>query len=237
MTTTTNVRTSRACSCWAVVGLAALLLASGCAAIEEVPGLARASSLDPVAFSKAQADLTRKSGEIAEQQGKLPEAIRHYEQARLLHPEGNEPLARRLAVLYDRQGEDTKARSTYEELLQQNPHDADLLNDYGVFYLTRDDGPTAEHWLRQALLAQPGHQRAKMNLGKSLALQGRLPESHQAFAEVVGPAAAYSNLGVLLAGQGRTREARDHFQRALALDASLVPARDFLAHVDSLPQR
>ncbi|QDU98856.1 tetratricopeptide repeat protein [Lignipirellula cremea] len=186
---------------------------------------------DAETFTRDQAAIAVTKGESAEQLGNTDEAIRYFEQARSLDPQWNH-LSRRLAVLYDQRGDSEKARAAYHQALELQPRDPELLNDLGVYYLHRERWSEAEAWLRRALAAQPDHQRATNNLAMSLAMQGRLQESYDAFSKVVGPAAAYSNLGVLLTRQGRTAEARDHFQRALALENTLHPANEFLSLLD-----
>lgn len=210
-----------------------MVLATGCATFKRnEQQLAPASSLDTRALAKTQASLAARAGEAAEGEGNTEKAIRMYEQARTLDPEWDH-LCRRLAVLYDQRGFDDRARTAYEQAVAIAPKDPDLLNDVGVFFLHREKWPTAESWFRRALEAKPDHARATNNLAMTLAMQGRLQESYEVFARVVGPASAYSNLGVLLARQGRTDEAREHFRRALALESSLRPAAEFLACIDA----
>jgi len=109
--------------------------------------------------------------------------------------------------------------------LQLDPHNADLLNDYGVFHLHREQWLEAGTQFRRALKASPSHQRATTNLATTLAMQDRLQESFDTFTQIVSPAAAHSNLGVLLTRQGRTAEAEQQFQHALAIDATPAPPR------------
>jgi len=222
-------------TCILIAGACLLIAASAGSAPLSVGKLPSWTSptppIDAQALAKSEARLAAQAAETAEKKGKDEDAIRLYEQARVLDPQWNH-LSRRLAVLYDRRGDDERAKSAYKQAIAMAPNDADLLNDFGVFHLHREQWSAAESWFRRALTAQPNYERAAMNLGMSLAMQGRLKESHEAFSRVVGPAAAYSNLGVLLARQGRIDEARDHLQRALALDGEIQQAREFLANLD-----
>jgi pilus assembly protein CpaC len=74
--------------------------------------------------------------------------------------------------------------------------------------------------------------RASVNLAISLGMQDHRPEFYEAFARVVGSAAAYCNLGVQLQRQGQTDAARDHLEQALRLDHSLEPARQLLTSTE-----
>ncbi len=188
-------------------------------------------NIDVVAITNTEAKLALQSARSSEQQGKTEDAIRFYEQAKALNPEWNH-ICRRLAFLYDKLGNHTRAKAAYEEALTLFPDDAELLNDYGVYHMHRERWANAESWFRRALSVAPDHQRANVNLGMTLAMQNRLQESYEAFASVVGPAAAYSNLGVLLTRQGRIQEARDQFHRALAADRSLQQPAEFLSQLN-----
>jgi Tfp pilus assembly protein PilF len=95
------------------------------------------------------------------------------------------------------------------------------LNDYGVYHLGREQWSTAESWFRRALEVQPGQSRTRINLGISLAMQGRLDESYEVFSSVVGSAAAYLNIGVLLARRKEDQAAEDYWRRALELNPTL----------------
>ena len=211
-----------------------VLFSAGCASFNrsgEPKPLSSASSLDTKSLASSGAGIAFSRAESAERDGKTDTAIRYYEQARTLDP-NLAHLRRRLAVLYDQRGDDARARSAYAHALQLQPRDPDLLNDFGVYYLARENWPAAETWFRRSLAIAATHPRATNNLAMSLAMQNRLRESYEAFSRVVGPASAYSNLGVLLTRQGRIDEAREHFQRALALDRTVHPAGEFLSQLD-----
>jgi Tfp pilus assembly protein PilF len=218
--------------------LLACVTVSGCTAIGDSKGPRTSSSLDSVdiqGLTESQAALALSRAESVEQQGKIDEAVRYYEQARSLDPK-LDYVSRRLAVLYDRSGDAERARAAYERALQIQPGDADLLNDYGVYHLHRESWATAEAWFRRCLEVNRTHRRAMNNLAMSLAMQNRLQESYEVFSQVVGQPAAYSNLGVLLTRQGRVAEAREHFQRALASDPTTRYASDFLGALNQPPE-
>jgi Tfp pilus assembly protein PilF len=190
-----------------------------------------AANVDVTAITQTEAKLALQSAQLSEQQGKTENAIRFYEQAKTLNPEWKH-LSRRLAVLYDKHGNHTRAKAAYEEALVLFPDDVELLNDYGVYHMHRERWTDAESLFRRTLQITPHHERANVNLGMSLAMQNRLQESYEAFATVVGPGAAVSNIGVLLTRQGRIKEARNYFSRALIIDRSLQQPAEFLNQLD-----
>jgi Tfp pilus assembly protein PilF len=163
--------------------------------------------------------------------GDAREAILLFERARQLDPRQRE-VSRFLAVLYDQQGNDTKALAEYRKALDVAPRDADLLDDFGYFYYQRCDWKQAEEYFRKAIAQAPEHERAWVNLGLALGEQDRYPESFEAFSKVLGPAAAHSNLGVILAAHQRPTEAEAEFKQALRLKPDLPQPRAFLAHLE-----
>ena len=191
---------------------------------------ARGGELTPA--QAAQLCLT--AGEALEKKGFMAEALRQYENARQHDPHAP-AVARHLAVVYDLQGDAARAEREYLRALQEQPSDAELLNDFGYFHYRHNHFQAAENWLRNAITANPKCACAWTNLGQVLAYQGRAEESYQAFAHVLRPAEAYSNLGILLAKQGRTAEARDALQKAVKLDPGLKQPRAFLKALPDMP--
>src|SRR5262249_30063891 len=141
-------------------------------------------------------------------------------------------VTRRLAVLYDRQGDFVHALADYRVALQRAPRDADLLNDLGYCHYERGNWPEAEKALRDALKIDGEHKRAWGNLGLVLGQQERYQESYEAFAKVVSPGEAYANVGILQAQMGRSAEARASLRQALALAPDLKAAQAVLARVE-----
>jgi tetratricopeptide (TPR) repeat protein len=155
------------------------------------------------------------------------EAIAQYERAREIDP--GVKVARRLAVLYDREGQPERALTEFRRALREGPRDAGLFNDLGYCYYRQGDYREAESWLRQAVAINPGCERAWVNLGLVLGKEGRYDESCTAFARAVRPAQARANVAVLLAEEGRLEEAKASLRNALALEPDLQLAQVILA--------
>ena len=159
-----------------------------------------------------------------DQNGYAGEAINEYERARQLDPSLT-TISRRLAVLYDRQGNDPRAIEEYQAALRESPDDPEVLNDFGFYYVARNNGPEAQRWLQQAVIKDPKSVRAWVNLGTALAEQRKYPESYDAFARYLPPAQALSNVGILEAQQGDYYLAVQSLTRALVADPGLQPTR------------
>jgi Tfp pilus assembly protein PilF len=163
--------------------------------------------------------------------GYASEAIILYERARQLNPRQRE-VSRYLAVLYDQQGNDTRAQAEYNKALKIAPKDADLLNDFGYFHFKRRSWRQAETQFRAAIAQSPDHERAWINLGLTLGELERYQESFEAFAKILGEAEAHSNLGVILARHRKNQEALAAFHRALEIRPDLPQATAFLAYLE-----
>ncbi len=164
------------------------------------------------------------TAEMLEKNGQVAEAAALYEKARALDP-ANVGLARRLAVLHDRQGSFVQADEEYRRALSLAPRDADLWCDQGYSFYCRGKWDEAEDALRKAIELKADHKRAWNNLGLTLAQAGKFAESFEAFSHVVPAAQAHCNLGFALAAQGKTADAIYEYKKALELSPDLPIAQ------------
>lgn len=181
---------------------------------------------------KPAATLALTMAEELEKAGKDGDAIAFYEKARAADPAANAKASRRLAVLYDRAGEPGKAMTEFRELLKAKPKDPDLLNDLGYSHYNRGEWTDAETHFRKALDCDKSHKRAWVNLGMTLAQQGRHDESLTAFEKAVSPAEAKSNLAFVLATRGQRDAATRLYREALTADSTLKSAQTALAALE-----
>jgi tetratricopeptide (TPR) repeat protein len=185
------------------------------------------NDLSPAATAK----VCLATAEALDKEGKAGEAIVLYEKAR--HNGAQNPqVSRRLALLYDQQGDSKRALEEYKQLLKHNAKDADLLNDAGYCYYNLGKWDEAEKCLRQAVAINPGHARAWINLGMTLAQEKRTDESLAAFQKVVSPAQAQCNLAFILQTQKKYAEAKAAYRQALTLEPELALARLALAKLE-----
>jgi tetratricopeptide (TPR) repeat protein len=152
------------------------------------------------------------------------EAIKQYLLARKHSNSMGDRVARRLAVLYDRQGDYAKAELEYARALKASPRDSDLHNDYGYFLYQQGKWTEAEHSFRKALEANAANQRAQVNLGMTIAQQGRAEEAFGVFNKCLSPAEAYANLGYIHSTQGKREQAVHAYQQAVQLNPNLKQA-------------
>ncbi len=183
---------------------------------------------------RARAEACFAAGSELVRKGHEAPAIEQFERARQYSPQFPE-VAHRLAVLYDRQGQYSKAEREYALALREAPRDARVLSDYGYYRYERGDLPGAEASLRKAIKADSGYQTAWVNLGLVLAEQGRYDEAQAAFQNPLGEAAARYNVGMVLARQGDEAAARREFEAALRLDPGLTQPVTALARLDDAP--
>jgi Tfp pilus assembly protein PilF len=227
-----------------IIALLALVPQLGCVALpgiaSELPTLEPSDDLPPPAATTelppakaAQACFA--TARLLEQNGHPIDAIREYERAREFNPRLRH-VSHRLAVLYQRQGDYAKAAVEFQQALERTPKDADLLNDMGYFCYEREEWSEAEKWLRQAVVINPKHQRAWVNLGMTLGQQGKPSEGYAAFIKVVPPAQAYANVGQLLVQQGNIDEGRQALRKALELEPDLKQVRALLNRLEDPAQ-
>lgn len=175
------------------------------------------------------------TGESLEKGGKDSEAIGLYEKARTTDPRLAAEATRRLAVLYDRGGQFDKALDEYRRGLQENPRDAQMLNDLGYGYYCRGEWAAAETNLRKAVAINPKLGSAWNNLGMTLAQQGKYDESLNAFGNVVPKAQALCNLAFIQATQAKFDDAKQNYLMAIQLEPGLQIARIALQRMNRKP--
>jgi tetratricopeptide (TPR) repeat protein len=191
-----------------------------------------ANKVESELVGKPAAQLAFTMGEQLEKSGKFADAIPYYEKARSTDAQLGTSCSRRLAVLYDRAGEAAKAQTEFQALLVSKPRDADLLNDYGYSLYNLGKWSEAESQFRKTLDINKTHKRAYVNLGLTLAQQGRAAESLECFERVVTPMEAKANLAFVLATQGKHDAAKSLYREALTGDPTLRTAQMGIAALE-----
>ena len=166
------------------------------------------------------------------QQGRIDEAIAHYQQALRLRPDyayTHNNLGLALAM----QGKLAEAITAYTEAIRLMPNYVNASNNLGLA-LIRQGQPVAaiEHFTR-ALAITPHSAETHNNLGIALAAQGQYAAAMQQFAHAVqlqaNHANAYYNLGLALAHQGQHDDAMAALRMALSLRPTWPQAATQLA--------
>lgn len=167
-----------------------------------------------------------------DQANKGDAAIEQYEKVLQLSP-GCSEASRRLAVLYDRRPDFTKAEAEYLKVAKARPRDADLYCDWGYSYYLRNNWLEAENKLRKALDLNPKHARARCNLGLVFGQQGRFKEATQAFLDAgLDKGDAHCNLAFVYWTRGRLDDARREAELARKLNPSCTKALELIAQLD-----
>jgi len=174
-------------------------------------------------------------GQAAEKAGNDDTALEEYEKVRALDKD-NLQAARRLAVLYDKRAEFSKADAEYRKVAKAKPRDADTYNDWGYSCYLRHNSAEAEKQLRHALILDPNHVRARCNLGLVLGQQERYAEALQAFRDAhLSEAEAHCDLAFVYLTKGKIDDARREARSAGKLDPSCAKAKEVLAKLDAGP--
>jgi tetratricopeptide (TPR) repeat protein len=171
---------------------------------------------------------------VFSREGKLNDAVGHYEEALRIKPDYVEAHAN-LAFALFRMGRTSEAIEHYQQALRIQPDYAEAHNGLGFALLQLGRPKEAiEHW-EQALRIRPDYAAAHYNLGIALAQLGRVPEAIQHWEEAVrlkpDDAEMHYNLGNALRDQGRVPEAIDQYEQALRIQPDLIPARNALARL------
>jgi tetratricopeptide (TPR) repeat protein len=154
-------------------------------------------------------------------QGRIDNAIAHFQQALALNPDRAE-VHNNLGAAMATHGQTTQAIAHYQRAVFLNPDYADAYDNLGVALATLGRTSDAIAHYQRALAIRPRHANTHSNLGLALAAQGRIVEAvaHYQVALGIQPdhANAHTNLGLALAAQGRTEEAIVHLERAVVLN-------------------
>jgi len=215
----------------------------------QVPASAPASAPAPVQISAAEPDdsfqqLVEKDFSEAMVKAQALEATDPEEASRAYqvltedYPNRFEPY-HRLALLFEKAGDDEAAIALYEEAMRKNPTDAAFFNDFGWYSYTQKELVNAEVLLRKANLLAPNTPKYMTNLAVVVAEQGRWDDAFALFMKVPGFNAAKSYLAI--AGiqfqqatvapnpeeaAKKTQLAEETLKKCLALDPENAAARE-----------
>lgn len=119
-----------------------------------------------------------------------------------------------------------EALQAQRSLVDQNPSDAAQLNDLGNLLALAMDMEGAEDAYRRALVIEPGSTTTLYNLALVLQEQDEGKEARQTLISLleINPDHAWGHyqLGTLYANRNNRSKALDHYERAFALDRTLV---------------
>jgi len=170
-------------------------------------------------------------GKALKYEGRLDEAIAHYQQALQIHPD-YQKAHNNLAVVLSKQGRKNQAMDHYLKALRINPDSAETYYNLGNLMASLGRWAEAVSHFLKALQIDPDDAESHNNLGNVLIDLGRLDEAVKHYAEALridpANANAHNNLGNILSKQGRLEEAIKHYSEALQIDPAYAEAHNNL---------
>ncbi len=158
-------------------------------------------------------------------QGKLNEAISHYETALQIKPDYAEAHYN-LAEALVQKGRLDEAIAHYQAALQTDPDYGDARNNLGNALMRQDRVDEAIVQYQRALQTRPDSAGTHVNLGNALIRKGRVDEAIAQYREAlqINPdfAEAHYNLSKVLLQKGEENEAIAHYQRAVQINPAFA---------------
>jgi tetratricopeptide (TPR) repeat protein len=159
--------------------------------------------------------------------GRLPEAIRQFEEALRLAP-GDVEIRDNLGVTLEHAGRAVEAIRHYQAALALKPSFPEAHNNLGNALIRIGRIPEAIQQYEEALRLRPDYADTRYNLGGALDQAGRTDEAIQQYEAALrlkpDYAEAHNNFGNLLRRIGRGAEAIEHYEAALRLEPGLARA-------------
>ncbi|MGA9777589.1 MAG: tetratricopeptide repeat protein [Verrucomicrobiia bacterium] len=179
-------------------------------------------------------------GDYLYKEGRIQEAIEHYQKAIQINPNFSESQ-NNLGVALAAEGRFDEAIENYHKAIQINPNFSAALNNLGLALAARGQLDDAIENYHKAIRISPNYAEALDNLGAALTVKGRFDEAlgyyRQALAIDPNFAEAQNNFGILLAKQGQITEAIEHYQKAIELNPDRAEFYDNLGNLLSTQGR
>jgi tetratricopeptide (TPR) repeat protein len=165
--------------------------------------------------------------DISSQQGRLDEAIAHFQKALAIRPDSDETLVA-LGVAFFHHGQVDQAIACYQKALAIQSDCAEAHYNLGVAFsqLGRLDEAIAHY--QKALKTRADHAEMRNNLGLAFFHQGRMGEAITQYQKALeiepDDADAHYNLGLAFCQQGRLDAAMAQYQKALETKPAFAQA-------------
>jgi tetratricopeptide (TPR) repeat protein len=201
--------------------------------LDQPPGLQQLerTHLRSLQVNPYDIDARRALGAVCQAQGRLDEAVSHYEEVLRIRPEDIQ-TRRGLGDSLYLGGRFADAAAVYRQVVQMRPEDAETRNNLGAALADLGQLDDAVVCYHEALRLRPDFAHAHYNLGNALRLQGRLDEAVASYGRALQSRAdfaeAHYNLGLALNSQGRYAEAITGHLQALRLRPGYAQAHNGL---------
>jgi tetratricopeptide (TPR) repeat protein len=167
-------------------------------------------------------------GMVLTRDGKISEALGHFEDAVRVNPafaEAQNNLGNALAAA----GRYAEAQDRYREAIRLKPAYSEPRVGLGGSLLRMGKADESIPHYREAVKLDPGLAQAHNGLGGALATVGRVEEAMDEYREALrlkpDLATAHLNIGLLLARRGDVAQARRHLEIAVSIDPGLETAQ------------
>ena len=172
------------------------------------------------------------AGQLAESQGRLPDAVAQYKKAIAAKADYADAFFR-LGVVYTQQKDFPHAIETWEKYIDVTGGGATGYSNLGFCQEIAGNPAAAEAAYKKGISSDPRNEPCHVNYGLMLARHGKPNEALVQLQTVLAPAQAHYDLASVYESQSRRLEARGEYRKALALDPTLEEAKTKLAALEN----
>jgi tetratricopeptide (TPR) repeat protein len=168
------------------------------------------------------------AGQLAESEGRLPQAIDQYNQALSGDPKHLDSLYR-LGVVYAELKDYPHAIHTWNRYIELSGGSATAYSNLGFCQELAGNPSAAEAAYLKGIAADSSNEPCHVNYGLMLARRGKSVEALRQLQIVLPPAQAHYDLASIYQMQGHKDQARAECQKAIELDPQFQDAKQKLA--------
>jgi len=136
--------------------------------------------------------------------------------------------ALQVALKYHQANNLTQAEQVYQQILKEQPNNAEALYGLGILAQKMEQFQVAENLLSNAVSVEPKSLKAWFSLGNVRQASRKLPEAQLAYEKALElqpeTASIYNNLGYTLQEQGKLAKAINCYQKALEIQPNCIEA-------------
>ena len=164
------------------------------------------------------------AGQLAEGEGRLPQAIEQYELTLQRDPKYINALYR-LGVVYTKLKEYPHAIEAWDRYIQSSGGSATAYSNLGFCHELSGDAAAAEQAYKRGIARDPKNAPCRVNYGLMLARRGKAQQALDQLLAVLPPAQAHYDLASVYEITDRKDDARQEYRKALQIDPDLQDAK------------